>query len=135
MKNSKWFGSDREEQAGPVDERVLEQLGRDLRACPCRPERTEQHQEWAWTRLERELAATKPAPSYFAMAGWSSSLACALILAGALWMEYHPGSDADPMPTVTALDTHLSATPLRVDGADVIWVTGYDYIPTLPPIR
>lgn len=125
MKNSKWFTRNGEE-AAPVDEQTLETLGHELRSCPCRPERSEQHQEWAWTRLQSQMACTKPAPSYFALAGWSTSFACALVLAGVLWMG---GSGGDPMPTVTSLNDHLSATPLRLDDADVIWVTGYDYIP------
>ena len=111
----------------------LSRLQQDLRRHAAENERSDQHQTWAWTRLRAVLQS--PNTGHVSAWNWQRlflpSLAGAtLILLGAYLLS---GSGADLKISITGSD--LYANTFTSGEAQVIWVTGYNYIPSSYPIK
>lgn len=92
--------------------------------------RSNQEQAWAWTRLREELRTEKT--EQFA---WRKFF---LPAAGVLSMIVVLGwllSSEHSLLTVETMGTDLYAKTFKSGGAEVVWVTGYAYIPSSYPLK
>lgn len=130
MKNSKSFQKELDSlDITPTS--ALQELRRDLRSLAQVQDRSDQHQAWAWTRLREELK--KEEPSFFSL--WKmrllpvTGLAVLFLVAGVLF--YTSKSDLN----IDSTGPELFANTFKSNGADVVWVTGYHYIPSSYPLK
>lgn len=98
---------------------------------------SDQEQRWAWTRLDaRLITPTRQSGSFtwIRAAGWGVLASLALCVSVAFYNFNNPLGFA---PTITSSDPDLSAVYFysKDASADVIWVSGYDYLPQDYAIR
>lgn len=119
-------------QPNPLPNEEVARLGEALRDCCCRQQRTEQHECWAWTRLQATLRDSPSNRAGF----WTWALAGAATAALALAVLV-PGDGTDQSPVAQSQSTRIWAGGYHMHEAraDVIWATGYDYIPASYPVK
>lgn len=110
----------------------LSRLQQNLRRHAAENERSDQHQSWAWTRLREELQSPAGQDSVW---NWQrlflpSLAGVALLLLGTHLLS---GSASDLLIDSTGSDFY--ANTFKSGEAEVIWVTGYNYIPSSYPIK
>jgi hypothetical protein len=110
----------------------LSTLQNRLRGHAADLERSDQHQIWAWTRLREEL---KSSPRLEPSSIWKrwlmpSMAGIALFLLGAYLLV---ASRSDLSIDSTGLN--LYAQTFKTGDAQVVWVTGYSYIPSSTPLK
>ncbi|MFH1067496.1 MAG: hypothetical protein V1746_06310 [bacterium] len=120
-----------------LDERETLELREKLRELAVEQLPGAQEQRWAWMRLEARLLAPKDASRLFfpflRLAGWGVVAVLALGLGASFWkngiME-RPPIIASMSPSINVVTFHAKEV-----NADVIWATGYDYLPASSQIR
>jgi len=119
--------------------RELQSLRELLRSASAERQRSSQHQQWAWTRCQACMKEEASAPSFWVLLHrnlrWlGTGMALALVL---LCMPYLGSASGEPLPVVTANSKSISAVPFHSPKAqaDVIWVSGYNYLPASHTIR
>jgi hypothetical protein len=110
----------------------LSALQKQLQHLAANQERGDQHQRWAWTRLREELKPSPPLESTSVWKRWlmPSITGIALFLLGAYLLV---ASRSDLSIDSTGLN--LYAQTFKTGNAEVVWVTGYSYIPSSTPLK
>jgi hypothetical protein len=90
------------------------------------PSRSEQHQVWAWTRLREELRTPAPAIGH----AWKRYFLPVLTGATALLLIGLYLNQASSDLRIEKTGDDLYSATFVSDEAEVVWVTGYTYIPS-----
>lgn len=129
------------QDASPSSEtqRELQNL-RELLKAASAEKRSAQHQEWAWTRCCAQMRENPSSPSLWFILNhnlrWLGTGVTAGLVA-LISIQYFSASGTGPLPVVTANSESISAVPFHSPKAqaDVIWVSGYNYLPASHTIR
>lgn len=121
-------------------QRELQNLRELLKAASAERQRSAQHQEWAWTRCCAQMRENPPAPSLWFVFNRNLRWLGTGVTAGLVALfsiQYFSASGTGPLPVVTANSKSISAVPFHSPKAqaDVIWVSGYNYLPASHTIR
>jgi hypothetical protein len=107
-----------------LDAEALSKIRNSLHGL--KAERSEQHQRWAWTRLEAVLNSGAPALQF--PWTWREGVAwvvCGVAaVVGLVWFQL-----GDPAPIISSMGSNVSAVSFEGPSEDVIWVDGYDAMP------
>jgi anti-sigma-K factor RskA len=126
----------REEMEQELRSEDTVRLGHALKECCCRETRTEQHECWAWTRLQACKREAAPSSSLFF---WRSAAvgSAAVLLAMVIVSSWQKRLDMPAVPVAVSQNPHVWASGFHFPEAkaDVIWATGYDYIPASYPVK
>ena len=132
--------SARTEAPSSEDQRELQSLCEILKSASLERQRSSQHQEWAWTRCCAQMREKQSQPSFWMVLNrnmrWLGT-GVALGLVALVSVSYLNSENSGPLPVVTANSESISAVPFHSPKAkaDVIWVSGYNYLPASYNIR
>lgn len=90
--------------------------------------RSEQHECWAWTRLQACLQQDRSSASSLAFWRWAAIGSLALLVA-ALFLISRPDPSNIPVVETQNPKVWVGGFHFAEVNADVIWASGYDYIP------
>lgn len=120
-----------------LKERETLELQEKLRGLAVEQLPSEQEQKWAWMRLEARLLAPKSSGRFIfpltRFLGWGVIAALVVGLGMSFWRTgvlETPPSVASMNPSIYVVAFHAKEV-----NADVIWATGYDYLPASRQIR
>jgi hypothetical protein len=132
MKNSESFKRELDLlESGASGSTELSRLQTKLRLDASFTARSDQHQTWAWTRLREELKAT-PSHSLFS---WKKYLAPSLAATAVLLLGAYLLTSSRNNLSIESISPDLYAQTFQSGEAEVIWITGYNYIPSSYPIK
>jgi len=121
-------------------QRELHSLRELLKTAAAQRQRSAQHQQWAWTRCCAQMREVPPTPSFWMLFNrnlrWLGS-GVALGLIALVSLPYLHSGGMGVLPVVRASSASISAVPFHSPKAqaDVIWVSGYNYLPASHTIR
>lgn len=119
-----------QKNASSPEVQELQELRDQLRLLGQEEERSDQHQQWAWTRLQAELKDQESRKTFIWDWKWGVSFA-ALGLLTFLLLTSAPSSIESETPIVNSSKPTIYTSSFHSPEAkaDVIWVEGYRYLP------